>query len=226
MESQRFSRRLRGLVLEEKEFEVWCFFCLLILKINSLASSLTRYLACCRKYLHNCCQKQWEAISNTCAHCKQLQTVQELQEEPVVVFEDAVHEERQCLAAWEALRLYGANNDEIWSIMNVSTRFVNHAIMQQSHHLILLQFPYRFHINCWTGYWQALDCMISDYTVDHRCHVIRLTIISRNKLNLFERMAFLRLIHSCIPISVCMFFLTLWTSGSIISILISSQRML
>ena len=95
METRRFSRRLRGLAPEEKEFEERCFFCLYILTINSLTSSLTRYLACCRKYVHEHCQKQWDAVSNTCAHCKQ-PPVQEIQEEPI---EDTIDEEPQRLVA-------------------------------------------------------------------------------------------------------------------------------
>ena len=73
--------------------------------------------------------------------------------------------------------------------------------------MILLQFPYRIHMNCWTAYWQALDHIVSDYgAVDHRRHVVRLTVISRNELSLFERIAFLNLIRSYTPVSVTMFF--------------------
>ena len=66
MEKQRFRRCIHGLALEKKEFQERCFFCLLILTINSLTSSFTRNLACCGNYVHDRCQKQWEAISNTC----------------------------------------------------------------------------------------------------------------------------------------------------------------
>ena len=89
-------------------------------------SSVLRHLACCGKYVHDRCQKQWETVSNTCAHCKQ-PPVQEIQEEPIG---DAIDEGPQRLAAREALRLFRDNNDEIRSGMNVSACFVNHAIMQ------------------------------------------------------------------------------------------------
>ena len=76
--------------------------------------------------------------------------------------------------------------------------------------MILLQFPYRIHINWWTAYWQALERIISDYgAVDQRRHIIRMIVVSRNELNLFERMAFLRLIHSYTPVSLTMFFFNL-----------------
>ena len=74
--------------------------------------------------------------------------------------------------------------------------------------MILLQFPYRIHLNCWTAYWQALERTISDYSavMNDRRYIIRLTVITRNTMKLFERMAFLRLIHSYTPVSVTMFF--------------------
>ena len=72
--------------------------------------------------------------------------------------------------------------------------------------MILLQFPYHIHLNCWTAYWQALDRIIADYgAVDHKRHIIRLTAVTRNEMKLFERMAFLPLIHSYTPVSVTMF---------------------
>ena len=120
MEGQRFSTRLHVLAPEKTEFEERCFFCLLILTINSITSRLTTHLACCGKYVHERCQKRWERENNTCAHCKQ----PPFQEEPI---ED---QEPQRLVAREALRLYRANNEEIRSGMNVSACFVNHASMQ------------------------------------------------------------------------------------------------
>ena len=76
--------------------------------------------------------------------------------------------------------------------------------------MILLQFLYRIHINWWTAHWQALERVISDYVaVDQRRHMIRMIVIPRTELNLFERMALLRLIHCYTPVSVTMFFFNL-----------------
>ena len=116
-------------------------------------SSVLRHLACCGKYVHDRCQKQWETVSNTCAHFKQPPTLQEHQEEPI--------EEPQRLLAREALRLYRDNSDEIRSGMNVSACFVNHAIM---HYSSPLNFP-----------WSSL--VKTDHVVPSRAGTIRQLLV-------------------------------------------------
>ena len=122
MESQRFSRRIRGLAPERDEYMDRCFVCLLLLTINSLTSSLVRSLSCCGKFVHDRCQKRWESMNTICGHCRQ-PIVQESKGE------DA-QEEPQRLVAREAW-LYRVNNDVTRSVMNVGTYFCEscyHAI--------------------------------------------------------------------------------------------------
>ena len=130
MKGQCFSRCLRGLAPEKTKFKERCFYCLIILMINSITSRLTTHLACCGKYVHDRCQKRWERVNNTCANCKQPRVQEKPIEERSVVRNDAIEGEPQRLVALEALRLYRANNEEIRSCMNVSACFVNHASMQ------------------------------------------------------------------------------------------------
>ena len=76
--------------------------------------------------------------------------------------------------------LHRVNNDEIRSVMNVSTCLVNRAVITPivSHLMIIgctfdsVQFPYRIHINCWRAHWEALDHVISNYEEDDRGHDI------------------------------------------------------
>ena len=70
----------------------------------------------------------------------------------------------------------------------------------------LLQFPYRIHSECLSAYWEALDDAVADVPVVNSQYDVRMKVNTRDELSIFERMAFLRLVHVNTPVSVSMFF--------------------
>ena len=70
----------------------------------------------------------------------------------------------------------------------------------------LLQFPYRIHSECLSAYWEASDDAVADASVVDSLYVVHMKANTRDESRIFERMAFLRLVHVSTPVSVSMFF--------------------
>jgi len=70
----------------------------------------------------------------------------------------------------------------------------------------VLQFPYRIHSECLSAYWEASDDVLADAPVVDSQYIVRMKFNTGDELRIFERMAFLRLVHVSTPVSVSMFF--------------------
>lgn len=125
MESQRSSRRVRGLAPEREEYMDRCLFCLLVLTINSLTRNSIIHLNCCGKDVLATCQTRWLETSSRCAHCQaeQQQEEQPRNREPIVEIQREVV--REALRAYARSDLAHMKRVEVSSFYNKLKSFID-----------------------------------------------------------------------------------------------------